>query len=88
VGVQMREDEDAVTGHHLVEVAVWDDAPGALTNAMIRGRYIGRGLGLAVDLVNRHGGAIRAEPREGEIKAVVVQFPAVEAAAVEAEWTA
>jgi nitrogen-specific signal transduction histidine kinase len=70
-----------------VEVAVVDDAPGTLTNAMIRGRYIGRGLGLAVDLINRHGGSIRVDARGDGRKAVVVQLPSVEAAPVEVEWT-
>ena len=60
---------------------------------MIRSRYISRGLGLAVDLLNRHGGTIRVESAtSGEggsnapRKAVVVQLPAVEAAPVEVEW--
>ncbi len=79
--------DDPVTGHAWVEVAVIDDAPGTLTNAMIRGRYIGRGLGLAVDLINRHGGSIRVDARSDGRKAVVVQLPSVEAAPVEVEWT-
>ncbi|MDP2311463.1 MAG: hypothetical protein Q8P41_01045 [Pseudomonadota bacterium] len=80
--------DDPVTGHAWVEVAVVDDAPGSLTNAMIRGRYIGRGLGLAVDLINRHGGSIRVDARPDGRKAVVVQLPSVEAAPVEVEeWT-
>ena len=81
---EMAEVEDEITGHPLAEIAVVDDAPGTLTNAMIRGRFIGRGLGLAVDLVNRHGGAIRVETRPGEQKAVVVQFRAVETGEVDA----
>ncbi len=88
IGVDLLSSEDPITGHPLVCIAAWDDAPGTLTNAMIRGRYIGRGLGLAVDLVNRHGGAITVEDRGDGVKAVVVEFPAVEAAYVEAEWTA
>lgn len=87
LGVDLLSGEDPITGHPLVRIAAWDDAPGTLTNAMIRGRYIGRGLGLAVDLVNRHGGAILVEDRGEGVKAVVVEFPAVEAAYVEAEWT-
>ncbi len=80
--------DDPITGHAWVEVAVVDDAPGTLTNAMIRGRYIGRGLGLAVDLINRHGGSIRVDARAEGIKAVIVQLPSVEAAPVEVEeWT-
>jgi predicted Zn-dependent protease len=86
--VELGQYDDPVTGHGWVEVGVVDDAPGALTNAMIRGRYIGRGLGLAVDLINRHGGSIRVDPRPDGRKVVIVQLPSVEAAPVEAEWTA
>ncbi|MDP2306754.1 MAG: hypothetical protein Q8P18_12085 [Pseudomonadota bacterium] len=86
--VELTAFDDPITGHAWVEVAVVDDAPGTLTNAMIRGRYIGRGLGLAVDLINRHGGSIRVDSRTDGRKAVVVQLPSVEAAPVEVEeWT-
>ena len=78
LAVALSEAEDAVTGHPLVEIAVIDDAPGTLTNAMIRSRFIGRGLGLAVDLTNRHGGSIRVDAREEGAKAVVVQFQLAE----------
>ncbi|MSP56361.1 MAG: tetratricopeptide repeat protein [Myxococcales bacterium] len=99
VDVVLAEDSDPITGHSWFELRVQDDAPGQLTTAMIRGRYISRGLGLAVDLLNRHGGTIRVDaygPEEQRMggrrsaerprKAVVVQLPAVEAAAVEVEW--
>lgn len=91
VHVALDEDSDPITGHTWFELRVVDDAPGQLTTAMIRSRYISRGLGLAVDLLNRHGGTIRVEPvpvPEGAParKAVVVQLPAVEAAPVEVEW--
>lgn len=78
LAVALSESEDEVTGHPLVEFAVIDDAPGTLTNAMIRSRFIGRGLGLAVDLTNRHGGSIRVDAREEGAKAVVVQFQLAE----------
>ena len=67
-----------MTGHPLAEIAVIDDAPGTLTNAMIRSRFIGRGLGLAVDLANRHGGSIRVDGRAAGAKAVIVQFQLLE----------
>ncbi len=91
VDVVLGEDSDPVTGHSWFEIRVEDDAPGQLTTAMIRGRYISRGLGLAVDLLNRHGGTIRVDTSavpsgERPRKAVVVQLPAVEAAPVEVEW--
>jgi signal transduction histidine kinase len=85
--VILAEDDDPITGVGMVEFRLIDNAPGTLTNAMIRGRYIGRGLGLAVDIINRHEGSIRVQPGEG-YKTVVVQLPRVEPASVEAEWTA
>lgn len=85
----LAEDDDPVTGVGSIEIRIVDNAPGTLTNAMIRGRYIGRGLGLAVDIINRHEGSIRVQPGpESGMKAVVVQLPRVEPASVEAEWTA
>ncbi len=93
IDVVLGDDSDPITGHTWFEIRVEDDAPGQLSTAMIRSRYISRGLGLAVDLLNRHGGTIRVESApasEGGInaprKAVVVQLPAVEAAPVEVEW--
>ena len=93
IAVVLGDDSDPITGHTWFEIRVEDDAPGQLSTAMIRSRYISRGLGLAVDLLNRHGGTIRVESApasEGGVnaprKAVVVQLPAVEAAPVEVEW--
>lgn len=82
--VTLDEGLDPVTAHPWVQVRVADDAPGAVTNAMIRSRAISRGLGLAVDLLNRHGGSIRVEP-DAVGKAIVVELPGVEAARVEVE---
>lgn len=86
--VVLTEDDDPITGVGMVEFRIIDNAPGTLTNAMIRGRYISRGLGLAVDIINRHEGAIRVQqgPEDG-LKSVIVQIPRVEAAAVDVEWT-
>jgi signal transduction histidine kinase len=79
IGVRLGGSADPITGVEYVELAICDDAPGILTNQLLRRRHIGRGLGLAVDLVNRHEGEIRVEPgkKAGE-KAVVVCFPRVE----------
>lgn len=85
LSVGLAEEDDPITGVGIVELRVSDDAPGVLTSAMIRGRYIDRGLGLVVDIINRHGGSIRVDPGDGE-KTIVVQLPRVEAAAVEVEW--
>jgi tetratricopeptide (TPR) repeat protein len=83
LALALSESEDEVTGHPLAEIAVIDDAPGTLTNAMVRSRFIGRGLGLAVDLTNRHGGSIRVDARADGAKAVVVQFQVAEVTGLE-----
>lgn len=78
VGVRVASDEDAVTGIERVALRVRDDAPKRVTTAVIRGRYIERGLGLTVDLISRNGGSIKVEDELGWSKAVVVRFPRVE----------
>ena len=88
LAVRLGVEDDPITGLGSVEIHVVDDAPGILTNAMIRGRSISRGLGLAVDRVVRMGGAIRVVPEPDGAKAVVVSLPAIEAARVEVEWIA
>jgi len=78
VGLSVFEEEDEITGLEHVVLELRDNAPGKLTDAMIRGRSIGRGLGLAVDLITRHEGSITVAPaREGGLswtKAVVVRL--------------
>ena len=71
-------EEDFVTGLERVAFRVCDDAPRTVTTAMIRSRYIERGLGLTVDLISRNGGSIHVEDEPGWSKAVVVRFPAAE----------
>ncbi len=80
LGVRLFEDDDPITGLEHAELRVCDDAPGALTSAMIHGRDIGRGLGLVCDLVRRHEGTIEVEHAAGEgwTKAVVVRLPRAE----------
>lgn len=62
LGIRLEEDVDPITGIESVRVLVRDNAPGQLTDAMIHGREIGRGLGLVADLVARHEGSIHVEP--------------------------
>ncbi|NOY27998.1 MAG: hypothetical protein GXP62_19200, partial [Oligoflexia bacterium] len=62
VGVALREEDDPITGIEHVVIEVLDNAPGHLSDEMIRGRGIGRGLGLTVDLINRHDGSIHVGP--------------------------
>lgn len=71
-------DEDDITGLERVAIRVADHAPRRISTAMIRGRYIGRGLGLAVDLVSRNGGSVHVEDEAGFSKAVVVRLPRAE----------
>ncbi|MEN0066364.1 MAG: tetratricopeptide repeat protein [Myxococcota bacterium] len=71
-------ESDPITGLEQIAIAVADHHPAPLTTAMVRGRYIARGLGLAVDLTSRAGGAITVEPCDGYAKAVVVRLPSVE----------
>ncbi|MFT5683692.1 MAG: tetratricopeptide (TPR) repeat protein [Myxococcota bacterium] len=78
VGVVLEEDDDPITGLELVVLRFCDTAPGTLTDAMIQSRSIGRGLGLAVDLITRHNGSITVEDEPGYSKAVVVRLPRAE----------
>ena len=78
VGVRVGIEADPITGLEEVCLRVRDTARGRLTTAMIRGRFIERGLGLAVDLVSRAGGSIRVEREPGWEKAVVVRLRRIE----------
>ncbi|MEZ4241291.1 MAG: hypothetical protein R3F59_35065 [Myxococcota bacterium] len=78
VGLVLEVEEDEVTALDSVVIAVCDRAPSKLTTARLRGRYVARGLGLAMDLTNRAGGSIRVAPREGWAKALEVRLPRAE----------
>jgi signal transduction histidine kinase len=78
IGVAVELTADPVAFLESAEIAVCDSSPRKLSTAMIRGRYIGRGLGLAVDLVSRCAGSVSVRPRAGWSKAVVVSLPTVE----------
>ncbi|MEM6925659.1 MAG: tetratricopeptide repeat protein [Myxococcota bacterium] len=79
VAVVGRLETDDITGLEQLAIAVCDTHPQALTTAMVRGRYIARGLGIAADLATRAGGSITVEGPHGDYtKAVVVRLPAVE----------
>jgi hypothetical protein len=79
MAVRVREAEDPATGIEEVVIAFFDNAPGTLTTEMIRARNIGRGLGLALDLVTRHDGTLSVRPISGG-KEVEVHLPRAEAA--------
>ncbi len=78
LGLAVEIDEDEITGLERVALRVRDASPRKLTTQMIRGRYISRGLGLAVDLTSRAGGSIHVESEAGWSKAVVVRLPRAE----------
>jgi tetratricopeptide (TPR) repeat protein/signal transduction histidine kinase len=78
VSIAVSTEEDAVTGLARVEIRVRDASPRRLSTATVRGRFVGRGLGLAVDLTTRAGGSISVEDEAGWGKAVVVRLPRAE----------
>lgn len=70
--------EDWVTGLESVVIAVADDAPGRVTTAQIRSRFIDRGLGLVVDLAHRVGGSVSVIEEPGFAKAIALTLPRIE----------
>lgn len=78
LGLRLEGELDPITGLEEVALRFVDNATRPLNDAMIRGRQISRGLGLTVDLINRHAGSIRVEPEAGWSKAVVVRLPRAE----------
>jgi tetratricopeptide (TPR) repeat protein len=77
VSVSLAEEADPITGLEEVVLSFYDNAPGVLTTEMIRSRNIGRGLGLALDLVTRHDGSLRVRPA-ADGKHVEVRLPRAE----------
>ena len=59
-------------------IRVKDRSPEQLSNEMLRGRYVERGMGITVDLLSRYDGAISVEGEPGWSKAVVLRFFTVE----------
>lgn len=80
LGLFVDEEFDEITGLERVVFAVADNAVSKLSDDMIRGRYIARGLGIVVELVRRNGGQIRVEDWPGFEKAIVVRLPRAETA--------
>ncbi len=78
IGLSLDTEADFVTGLEWVVLRFLDNAVSPLTDEMIRGRYIARGLGLTVDLVTRQEGSIKVEAQEGWQKAIVVRLPRAE----------
>jgi len=78
IGILVDLEDDPITGLERVVIRVADDGPRRISTAMIRGRYISRGLGLAVDLISRNGGSIHVEDENEWSKSVVVRLPRAE----------
>jgi len=78
VGIAVGIDDDPTTGLERIEIRVRDSSPRRLSTSTVRGRFVGRGLGLAVDLTTRAGGSISVEDEPGWGKAVVVRLPRAE----------
>ncbi|MBN1335924.1 MAG: tetratricopeptide repeat protein [Deltaproteobacteria bacterium] len=78
VGVAMGLEVDPVTGHEVLALRFRDSAPSPLADAILSGRGIDRGLGLAADRIARNRGVVHVEPEPGWAKAVVVRFPRAE----------
>lgn len=83
VRVRASVEVDEITALEHVVLRVADRAPRRISTAMLRSRYIGRGLGLTVDRVATLGGSVAVEDEPGFSKAVVVRLPRLEAAQ---EW--
>ena len=83
VAVRVEEEDDPITGIENVAIRVLDQAPGHMKTSDLRGRNIGRGLGLSADLVARHEGSLVVEYRPDEQqsgwhKAIVLRLSRVE----------
>ncbi len=71
--VRVEAHADAITGLEEVEVHIVDLAPAVLDPAVLASASSKRGLGMARNLLGRHGGALRVEARSPG-KAIVVQL--------------
>ncbi len=84
VGLEIREEADPITGLETVAFRFLDNAPSPLTDAILRGSRIERGLGIAAALLSRNGGFMKVEEQPGWSKAVVVRLPRAETPVVTA----
>jgi hypothetical protein len=78
LGVEMTSEVDEITGLQSLAIRIKDRSPEQLSNEMLRGRYVERGMGITVDLLSRYDGSIGVEPEPGWAKAVVLRFFIVE----------
>ena len=74
LAVELRTEVDEITGHAALAIRIKDRSPQRLSNEMLRGRYVERGMGITVDLLSRYDGSIAVEEEPGWAKAVVLRF--------------
>ncbi len=80
LGVELATEVDDITGLSSLAIRIKDRSPERLTNEMLRGRYVERGMGITADLLSRYDGSIAVEPEPGWEKAVVLRFFALDEA--------
>ncbi|MCB9701424.1 MAG: tetratricopeptide repeat protein [Myxococcales bacterium] len=78
IGVDLVTECDEITGLTTLAIRIKDRSSEQLSDEMLRGRYVERGMGITVDLLSRYDGAIAVEPEPGWQKAVVLRFFTVE----------
>src|SRR5690606_851939 len=78
IGVDLVPEVDEITGLTTLAIRIKDRSTEPLSNEMLRGRYVERGMGITVDLLSRYDGSIAVEPEPGWQKAVVLRFFIVE----------
>ena len=79
LGVDLLTETDDITGLTSLVVRIKDRSPEQLSNEMLRGRYVERGMGITVDLLSRYDGSIAVEPEPEWQKAVVLRLFTLEA---------
>jgi hypothetical protein len=78
LGVDLVDETDEITGLTSLAVRVKDRSSERLSNEMLRGRYVERGMGITADLLSKYDASIGVEPEPGWEKAVVLRFFTVE----------
>jgi tetratricopeptide (TPR) repeat protein len=78
LGIELAVEVDEITGLSTLAIRVKDRSPEQLSNEMLRGRYVERGMGITVDLLSRYDGAIAVEQESGWNKAVVLRLFTIE----------
>ncbi len=78
LGAALVTEIDEITGLCTLAIRIQDRSGEQLSNEMLRGRYIERGMGITADLLSRYDGSIAVESEAGWQKAVVLRFFAVE----------